>query len=872
MRFSVSRKQFGPRVADELARGFLKPNTASELAGYTKSRVSRLPSIIPLIALGALVLGTAPGTARADEDPDAVAARNEFAEHMAELGQNWSVGARSQQAFLETAALLRAAERSNPGEPRYPRLLAYTMAAAQDTDGEIAAWNEYRRLYPEDRVVAARVIELYASKLQTADAKLAYLKGLIANAAVPVEIRAHLAALCVAVLLERSNSDAIAMVAEGLKLYPLPELLKYQFMLVSKNAGPVERVRGLIALLKSNPMQLQVIDALAQELANDGLPEESAEWMNLEAQIGGRMGIRQEPQFFVNLAAEMYLAGQSQAAQRMLANLLNVDPDSTDFMFLALTLQRSAHDQAGYADSIPAARNLLLRRWAIFNATIFSKDGTVPASQPAAQPVADPIPAIARLRELNKPTWNEYFAVTLEDLAWFELYYAGNPKSAQTWIDALRQALPANDPINGPILARLQGWYDLGTGNDGQARQELAPLADRDPLAALGVIRLDAADKSGARDKLRKLLHEHPMGMAAATLNEALLAEEAPAPATNPTTNPTAALPAPSAAQPAAETPLATSIRAELKKFPTAWLGLLGQPSQFYTVSAEPMKTTVRFGEPLMGRITLTNRTDQDLVIGFGGPIQPDLWIGAKVTGIAAQEFPTVAYDQLTGAIVLRGHGSVSQVTRIDQGELGELIRQRANGTMLVAATVTTNPVRVGAGAISGPGGEDALFGRPFVRLPNELQSASSQRQLSDDFSTGSPLDRMQDLDLLGAFVLGLDKETDPSVRALADSYLHYIDRARRDATPEVAAWASYLSATLPGMPAHADTIAEMLRSPAWQTRLLAIAAARNQPVDAQQRVCGPVAQSDPDPLPKALATAMLQALKQPTTAPTTQP
>ena len=108
--------------------------------------------------------------------------------------------------------------------------------------------------------------------------------------------------------------------------------------------------------------------------------------------------------------------------------------------------------------------------------------------------------------------------------------------------------------------------------------------------------------------------------------------------------------------------------------------------------------------------------------------------------------------------------------------------------------------------------------------------------------------------------------------RALADVYLRYIMQARHDANPEVAAWGGYLSATLPGMPDRAGAIQEMLRSPSWQTRLLAIAAARNQPADVQERLCGPVAASDPDALPKSLAAATLDALSQPTTAPTTQP
>jgi hypothetical protein len=73
------------------------------------------------------------------------------------------------------------------------------------------------------------------------------------------------------------------------------------------------------------------------------------------------------------------------------------------------------------------------------------------------------------------------------------------------------------------------------------------------------------------------------------------------------------------------------------------------------------------------------------------------------------------------------------------------------------------------------------------------------------------------------------------------------------------------------------DTIGEMLHSAAWQTRLLGLAAIRQQPADVQQRLCAPLADADPDPIVKLMATGLLDAMKlpaatQPATAPTTTP
>jgi tetratricopeptide (TPR) repeat protein len=829
--------------------------------------VDRRPATALLIV--AFLLGTMTRGAWAQDNPDATAARVNFGAHISAMAQSWG------GQLAQTAAMMRAAMKSDPRDPRYPRLLASAEQQLKDVDGELAALNAYRQLVPEDRVAETRVIELYASKMQTADEKLKYLRGLLGKTSLPVEVRAYLASLCLPLLLDRSNDEAIAMVADGIKLYPLPALVQWQYQLVARHGTPVERVAGLLELLKSNPIQPLVVDAIARELAGQGMASEAAEWFNIEFNLKGRMGIQSDPQFALDVASELYQAGQTQAAQEWISKVLNVDRDNVAFWFMELTLQRSTGDRTGMVESADMTRDVLQRRWAYVNSKIPNPGGAPLATQPASGHEGDPLVVLQKLRAAHDPQLNEAFAVTLEDMVWFALFYENNPKSAEPFLHALEQSLPADNVT----LQRLQGWYLAETGKETEAHAALAAVADRDPFAAVAVIRLDRAkDPQHTRDKLRQLLTQYPMGLAAAVIREALISEEAPRPTTNPATAPAVAgAPAAPATAPAAapgsNSATADAIRAELQKFPSSWLSLIDQPRLFYTVAAESMQTIVHFGDPLMARVTLTNTSNQDLVIGFGGPISPALWVDAKVSGIAQQEFQAVALDQVTGPIVLRGHGSTSQIIRVDQGPLGELIRQRANGSMIVSGNIMTNPTPFGQGIGPGAGGEYMTFLRSFVREPSELQTAAAQRDLHDDFTNGAANDRIRDLDLMGSFVAGMDKETDQTIRDSSDLYIHYITKARSDPTPEVAALAGYLAATLPGVPGRADTIDEMLRSAAWQTRLLGLAAARQQPVDVQQRLCGPVAEADADPIVRSMAIGVMDALKAPaSTQPATAP
>ena len=101
--------------------------------------------------------------------------------------------------------------------------------------------------------------------------------------------------------------------------------------------------------------------------------------------------------------------------------------------------------------------------------------------------------------------------------------------------------------------------------------------------------------------------------------------------------------------------------------------------------------------------------------------------------------------------------------------------------------------------------GQYVVFARAFVRLPSELQTTAARRELRDDFVSGSADDRMHDLDLMGSFVAGMDKETDATIRNSAELYIDYITKVRRHAGS--GGMAGYLAATLPGIPGRATQL-----------------------------------------------------------------
>jgi tetratricopeptide (TPR) repeat protein len=774
-------------------------------------------------------------------------------------------------AFRQSAALLEAAQRLAPREPRFPRLRTLALEQVGDTDGAIEALSDYRKLEGGDTVAQVHLIDLYASRLETLDAKVKYLTGLVNNPKVqlPPEVRAQLASEAATLLAEKSPEQAAAMATEAVKLYPLPSATRLYYRYVGRAKPLAERASALIAVLKADPNQPAYLSELAGLLAENGLAEQSLLWYE-EAVYTILATHAPAPAWYHNLlvdyGAERAIAGRIAMADQMVSQMLNEQPLDADAWFLKLTIDKASSEQT-LAQTVELARTAFVRRWNRMHEEVLTgKPSTRPAaaSQPGAvageehtpdkvEPL-DPAPLVAKLKGDPANSMQRAAAVSvISDLAWFELYYARQPDAANRWIDLLRQLEPADSPI----LKRLEGWQALVAGKPAKARDILARLEGNDPLSALGVI---AADKQLKKPfdpaRVRKLLDENRVGLVAAMLWTTF--KDA---AARPTSRPSAQF-----------------VDAQLNALSAACLLVLDprQVNRVYSVMAEPVQGTFEFGTAVLARITIENISDIDLTLGTNALIRPDLWVDAQTIGMGQQMFPHVAYDQLQGAIVLRPHTRVSQLIRLDEGPLRKALydapgsqETTVNCQLVLNPIPLLDPATRQEMAMPGPGGMAANFFRTFTYAGVPLTLPSGPRAVQETLNGTNAVEKIHLADLLAAYLrMAAAPKADDAVKKAAAGLPNQLAKLREDKSPLVSGWASYVSAGM-AQGIEAQKIAsEMAASPQWTTRLLSLFASQSVPAPARRQIASKLS-TDPDPAVKAAAAASVELIDQ---TPASQP
>jgi hypothetical protein len=471
---------------------------------------------------------------------------------------------------------------------------------------------------------------------------------------------------------------------------------------------------------------------------------------------------------------------------------------------------------------------------------------------PSAPPV-DPAEAVRRLKKGEGEDFNGAFVSAAADLAWLELYFAEKPEAAAPWVAALKELLTAENVT----VTRLEGWLDLLQGRPDQASEKLASIADRDPLAALGLIRLagkDASAQAQADELSAKLQERYPTGLVAAMIWSGLKAQ--------------------GRETKLAVRPGADEVRAELKKFPKDWMEILNQPTAYYKISAEVLKVAHRYGEPLFAKVTITNVTDYDLAIGADGVLRPDLWFDARLGGLANQAFPGVAYDRIARLVVLPARIALEQLVRIDQGELGQALAANPSVSTQVLASVVTNPVSTSAGVGPGPAGHRQALNKALARGGFPLSQTAARKRAMATLESGTPGEKMRTLDLFAAYVrlLAGAKNIDDATRSVGVEFSEALNRGRDDKMPVVAAWTTFLDAQL-GSPAQRGAMVDKLAANEnWPARLLALVGAEGGDPARFKELAERLAQTDPEPIVKEYAAATVDYLRNPPPAPATAP
>ncbi|MDQ3440174.1 MAG: hypothetical protein M3478_07465, partial [Planctomycetota bacterium] len=680
-------------------------------------------------------------------------------------------------SFRATMALLRAATRLAPTEPRFWRLLAEAVARLGDDKATIDALTAYRTLVPTDHGAQIEQVDLFLRVMETADAKLNYLRTISASDEVAPTVRAHAGFRLSEVLADRAQmTESDEALALALKLDPLNlDALGVSYARLPADAPPERRVAALLALLRSNPAQAQIASVLARELSRVGLTKPAAQWYDTAFRIYMRTGVVPSPPEFLEYAATLYITSDPKGAEHLMSQLVIVNSNYMEAWYLRLIAARALGDKE--------ATERVRKQTAAALTNVLAEIRKAAGEEAATTQPLDPAPADAlwpdaaamleRVKGSDKPELLEAFADAALSAAWYLTYFEEKPDQAQPWINVLRGLLVEGSQT----VARLEGWAFLLSNKPDEARVKLSAAAETDPLAALGLIRLagtDAQAKAAADADAQRLLAEYGYGLTGATLADALAfrgIKPRPSEASKPVTD-------------------------ELAKFPATFTRILDAPGAFYSLRVEPVRISHQFGEAMLVRVTIQNNSEFDLTVGPDGIIRSDLWIDAQLRGIANQAFPGVAFDRLSGPVVLPAKKAMSQVILASQGPLAGFLAANPTPSFQMSFTVMTNPSSARGAVEPGPAGQRVTGGRLVERRGTPNNAAMLEQRALDAMSNDPPAERVRVVELVATFaaLLGRQEPTD-AVKAAAGALRDVLRRGTADADPTVRAWAMYCNA-----------------------------------------------------------------------------
>jgi hypothetical protein len=768
--------------------------------------------------------------------------------------------------FKEAAALLMAACKLDPAEPRYPRMLFEAMLQIGDSDGALDAIKAYRAIdvphLPEqeqprnDQLAMVNYIDLAARQVETAEQRFDFYKGILDSRA-PDPVKSHAALRAAQVALERGQADLHdSFLAQALRLNPLNlDALRARMALLEDNGTPVERVGILLTMLKSNPIQPQVTYRVAREIADAGLPEDSILYYAQSADLASRLAQPLGREFALAYASELYLTGKPQllvGTRSIVDQLIKKDSGDVESLLLRWLADRVGTDKDALAKTQVELLNASLNRLLTLRAQL---GGTNPATRPVDSTDAITLPNLAddltALKNAKFESLRVPYAQALSDLAWYLVYVANQPAQAAQILPTLKAILSDKDPI----VVRIEGWIFLAQGQNDQAAVKLKAVADQDVFAQAGTFLLRAknpAEKDPAMASARKLLQEHPSGLLAVMLSDVMRDLNVKL------------LPRDDA----------DALKERVAQFPKDWLRVIDAPQNFYVLQAgmEHGKVLFQYAEPMFAKVSIKNISPFDLTVGPEGVIRNDLWFDAQLRGLIQRTVTGAAYERLSQALVIKPGQTITQTVRLDQGQLGQILAGNPGPSITFNGHVRTNPSPSG----SGPGGYDVQFSSITERGGFGLNQ-NTINALTNTIASGTSAEKIRGIELIAAEANQFRNapEQNDQVKALVAGFVETLQKGANDATPEVATWAVFLTAVQD--PSKRPAVIKTLTSdPDPTRRVLGLLLANALPPDQQKQIASNVQAAVQDPAVKLYTQGMIELAdlmaSQPATAPSPTP
>jgi hypothetical protein len=747
--------------------------------------------------------------------------------------------------YEQAAAFLEAASRLNPAEPRYHRLRYEASLQAGAVGSAIDALIAYARLEPSDLQAQAKLIELYAQRMETADDKLRYLRqDLLPTTSIPAEVRAHAAVMACRVLLERGErKSAEGLAFEATRLNPLdPEAQRLRFDLSTRDGTPVDRLGGLLAIVRASPLELGAVMSVGDELAQAGITD-APSWYSAAVNLCARNGTTPPRELVINYAASLLTVSAERDSEAWVERILQVDPADISAHFIRLSLDRIQGNPADIERHKAEARTALFNRYIeLANDAGVTTATTRPYSTTEAFDIPDPVALAARIKAKNDPRLAGQFEAAAGDIVFFELFFAGKPEKSPQLVEAVRSLVPADSPL----LARIEGWLHLAKGEKAEARQRLSAIEASDPLAALGMLRLDSDNKDTAQaneTRARGLRNSSSHGVTGAIVMSELIPRKTPLVLTT----------------------QAEQMRQTLAAFPSDLLRLIDAPQSFYVIKAEPLKGDIPFASPMLIRVTITNTSPLDLSLGPNSAIRNDVFLDAQARGLRPQTFPAVAYDRLSGPLVLRSRQQASRIMRLDRGRLLTYLRGSPYTSTSLTGAAVTNPAILGERLASGAGGYAVQFTRILEQQPVPTIRPEQRQAFFDGLSNApsahvTPAQRLSLIDAAVVYYVLLAQNAPADQQDVPARLRSVIDALASDPEPTARSWGTFWGLMLAKGDAR-DALAQTASfDPYWLTRLLSLAGVRAAGIDTYQRIATQLA-ADPDPTVSRYARAALDEI-----------
>lgn len=520
------------------------------------------------------------------------------------------------EAMEGAVVILREAVALDPDNAELWRVLLKLAALSEREDVESEAVGQLMRLDPDDDVVRLRYINGIIERYQTVEERLKAYQVLLApenRSRLGSPALASRLAEDLAVLLDRSGDvEGFAhWLAEAVAIDPANRSAAATaagFFRASVSDDYAE-AELLIAAILADPTAYDTQVLLGQLLLNNGAYVGADRIYGLAAATHSMTGMAPRSGMLADRAVAQWGRGDADAA------LEGVRRRQREYDEQYRWQMRSQQPDLTPLD-LARMHAPIVGTLATVRAAIHNRRGDEEAGPSLASAIASYESEIKQLRSEENPDLDEIAERYLQ-MAWIALWLGGEIDQATGFMGAAEQEI-GRDGISDTARRRFDGWMALRRDDPGRAIELLGPMAEGDPVAALG--QALAQRQNGQKRTAARLLWDiaagNPgtlLGVWAADLLKEMLGR-----------------PLPVSGEAARLEELVNSI-------PSIVFRLPDEPTLALSVRLVPAKTTFSPFEPVILNIEVTNNAPFPLAIDPRGPIRPQIVV-IITAGVSRQQ------------------------------------------------------------------------------------------------------------------------------------------------------------------------------------------------------------------------------------------